>query len=936
MNATAYSADADAVVRACASDPVRGLSAHEAQRRIEADGPNELPAQPVEPLWRRALDQLADPLIGLLLIAIGISVVAWVLEGSDGLPVDALVIAIVIVVNTVLGLVEESRAQASVAALSEMTRATTTLIREGKRIQVPACDIVVGDLLVLAEGDRVSADARLLRADALSVVESALTGEAEAVAKQSAPIDPDAPLAERTNMVYRGTSVARGSALAVVTATGADTEMGAIARLLDSVDEAPTPLQREITRVSKALGIIVGAIAVIIIVVMLIVSGASTLDDIVDALLLGVSLAVAAVPEGLPAILSVVLAMGVRRMAMRRALVKNLTSVEALGSASVICSDKTGTLTRSEMTIQEVVTASGATVVSGIGYAPEGDVGPDADRDHVMDSPVLTGAQRDEVTVVLSGGVLASDAELTTNERGEWIVLGDPTEGAFLVAEKKLGVDGGRDGRFTRQGTIPFTSERKLMSVVEYDAKHQSRSLIVKGAADVLIDRCTHIRVDSDSVPLSAEQRGTMLAEVEQMSARALRTLAVAYRILDAEDPFDQADESLETGLTLAGVVGIIDPPRPEARDAIADAHRAGIRVLMITGDHPATAGRIAADLGIAEQGSRVLTGADLSAMSPAQLQAAVRDVDVYARVAPAHKMSIVHSLQADGCVVAMTGDGVNDAPALRQADIGVAMGIAGTQVTQEAGAMVLADDNFATIVDAVAEGRRIFDNIRKFLRYLLSSNMGEVMMVFAGVALAPALGLVSESGTVIVPLLATQILWINLVTDSAPALAMGVDPATGDLMAQPPRRSSATIIDRRMWGGILLVGVVMAAASLTAIDVFSPGGLIEGSDSLAVARTAGFTTLVFAQLFNTLNSRSDEISALSNLFVNRWLWGAIGFAVVLQVGVVEVPLAQAAFHTAHLNAHHWIVCVALASLVLWVDEARKLAAGLMRRRLSP
>lgn len=933
MDAVAYAADADTVVQACASDPVRGLSAREARRRIEANGPNELPAQPPEPLWRKILDQLTDPLVALLLIAIGISVVAWVLEGSTGLPVDALVIAIVIVANTALGIIEESRAAASVAALSEMTRATATLIRDGKRIEAPSYDVVVGDLLVLAEGDRVSADARLLRADALSVIESALTGEAEAVAKQSAPIDPDAPLAERTNMVYRGTSVARGSGLAVVTATGADTEMGAIARLLDSVDETPTPLQREITRVSKALGVVVGAIAVLVIAVMLLVSGASTLDDIVDALLLGVSLAVAAVPEGLPAILSLVLAMGVRRMAMRRALVKNLTSVEALGSASVICSDKTGTLTRSEMTIQEVVTASGAIIVSGVGYAPEGDVGPDEDRDHVMDSPVLTGALRDEATVVLSGGVLASDAELTTNDRGEWIVLGDPTEGAFLVAEKKLGVDGGREGRFTRKGTIPFTSERKLMSVIEYDAKHQSSSLIVKGAADILIDRCTHIRLGSDSLPLDAERRRMMLAEVEQMSARALRTLAVAYRVLDAEDPAEAAaDESLETGLTLAGIVGIIDPPRPEARDAIGDAHRAGIRVLMITGDHPATAGRIAADLGIAEQGSRVLTGADLSAMSPAQLAAAVRDVDVYARVAPVHKMSIVQSLQADGCVVAMTGDGVNDAPALRQADIGVAMGIAGTQVTQEAGAMVLADDNFATIVAAVAEGRRIFDNIRKFLRYLLSSNMGEVMMVFAGVALAPALGLVSESGTVIVPLLATQILWINLVTDSAPALAMGVDPATGDLMSEPPRASCDTIIDRRMWAGILLIGAVMAAASLTAIDMFSPAGLIEGSDSLIVARTAGFTTLVFAQLFNTLNSRSDEISAFSHLFANRWLWGAIGLGVVLQVGVVETPVAQAAFHTAHLDARHWIACVALASLVLWVDEARKLAVRLMRR----
>jgi magnesium-transporting ATPase (P-type) len=924
------------VAAALGSARASGLTAAEATRRLEADGPNDLASAPPTPLWRRVLSSFADPLVILLLIAIGISGAAWILEGAHGAPVDVIVIAAVIVLNTVLGLVQESRADAAVAALSEMTRATSMVVRDGRRTQVSASDLVVGDILVLGEGDQVGADARLLEADALRIVESSLTGESEPVSKTTAPMTPDTELGDRTDMVFRGTAVAQGSGLAVVTATGARTEMGAIAELLGSVEDEPTPLQREIAQVSKVLGIAVVAIAVVVVGTLLLLGGADTVREVTETLLLGVSLAVAAVPEGLPAVLSVVLALGVQRMAARNAVVKKLTSVETLGSATVICSDKTGTLTRSEMTIQQVVTASGDTVVTGVGYSPEGVVGPDADADRVPDAHEVTGALKDEVTVVLSGGVLASDAELAQDEDGAWHVLGDPTEGSFLVAERKLSTEGSREGRFTRVGVIPFTSERKLMSVLYRDAHHDTAIMLTKGAPDVLLSRCSEVRREGRAIPLDGDRLRYFRDAVDAMSSRALRTLGVAYRSLTEEQaraaldgPADQREEAQRAlegeGLTLAGVVGIIDPARPEAADAVSEAHRAGIRVLMITGDHPATAGRIAADLAIAPEASRVVTGAELGMMGDEELSRTVGEVNVYARVAPSHKMRIVDALQSQGETVAMTGDGVNDAPALRAADIGVAMGVSGTQVTKEAGTMVLADDNFATIVAAVREGRRIFDNIRKFLRYLLSSNMGEVLTVFLGVVLAGAIGLRGEEGSgVIVPLLATQILWINLITDTGPALAMGVDPSVEDVMARPPRRRDQRVIDAAMWQGVLLVGLVMAVAALLTLDIFLPGGLVEGSDSLEVARTGAFTTLVMAQLFNTLNSRSEDVSAFHHLFVNPWLWGALGLGVVLQVAVVEIPLLQAGFGTASLDWRHWAIAVALSSAVLWVDELRK------------
>jgi Ca2+-transporting ATPase len=880
------------------------------------------------PLWRRILAQFQDPLVYLLLAAVVVALAAWAIERHEGWPVDAVVIAAVILLNVGLGFAQENKAANAVAALARMTAVTSSVLRDGERRRLPSAELVPGDVLLLEEGDAVGADARLLATAALRVQEASLTGESEAVLKDARPVLAAAPVAERANMVFKGTAVVQGTGRAIVTATGMRTEMGAIATMLDETREEPTHLQKEIARIGRMLGIAVVIIALIVVGTILALSQIEGLGDVVAVLLLGVSLAVAAVPEGLPAILSLVLALGVQRMAARKAVVKDLSSVETLGAATVICSDKTGTLTRSQMTIQRIVTASGDSSVTGIGYAPHGEV------QAAGDAPLDENGRAEQI-VVLSGGSLANNAALRQGSDGSWEIQGDPTEAAFLVAEKKLGFDQRRSTRFERVREIPFSSDRKMMSTIERDLEHGGKLVVVtKGAPDVLMTRCTRVRVGMEVLPFDDLRREQALGDVERLSGEALRTLAVAYRPLErGQEP--AGDDALEQELIFVGTVGIIDPPREEAAVAIAEAHRAGIRVIMITGDHPRTAARIAAQLGIASPDAKTLTGAELDALEAGSFAQAVRETSVYARVAPVHKLRIVDALQADGNVVAMTGDGVNDAPALKSADIGVAMGITGTEVTKEAAKMILADDNFATIIAAVREGRAIFDNIRKFLRYLLSSNMGEVLTVFLGVAGAGVIGLSGADGGegLVVPLLATQILWINLVTDSGPALAMGVDPETEDVMARPPRGSGERAIDGPMWRGVIEIGLVMALATLLTIDMQLPGGMVEGSQSLDQARTAGFTVLVLAQLFNCFSARSETMSAFRNLFVNRWLWGAVALSVVLQVAVVHLEPLNVAFGTTPLSADEWLLCVLMGSVVLWFAELRKWASRRSRFR---
>ena len=981
-------ADAQAVAASLGVDPNTGLSQAEAERRLAQYGPNELASAPPVPKWKKFLAQFKDPLVYLLLAATGISLIAWFIEkanaapGAEGgeiLPFDAIVIVLILIVNAVLGYIQESKAEEAVEALSQMTAPQTNVLRDGKIARINTVDVVPGDMVVLGEGDSIPADGRLLAAASLRVAEASLTGESVPVGKNVDTLAEAKALGDRANMVFNGTSVTQGTGRAIVTSTGMRTQVGKIADLLQATDDDDSPLQKEMNYVSKILGIAVCITAAVVLVALALTEGFNDIHDVIDSLLLSVSLAVAAVPEGLAAILTVVLALGVRRMAEHHAIVKKLHSVETLGSASVICSDKTGTLTRNEMTVERVVTPSGEVQLTGTGYAPEGRMVAISDAGLTSTpSPAQEAAQL-EAVATLAVGALANDGELRENTGAgdgsaasdiTWEAVGDPTEVSLIVAARKVKADR-KYANYTRIGEIPFTSDRKRMAVVAQDNADAGRlTVFAKGAPDVLLGYCSRIAVNGAVRPMTQGDRQQILAAVERLSAEAYRTLGQAYRPLGtaslaavpgvrinaAGHVADIADQSdvLESDLIWVGMVGIIDPPRTEVRDSVAEAHRAGIRTVMITGDHPLTAARIASDLGIIEtdrNGSaagaddlsgKVLTGVQLDELPDERaFDNATREISVYARVAPEHKLKIVESLQRQGNIVAMTGDGVNDAPAVKTADIGVAMGITGTEVTKQSAKMILADDNFSTIVEAVREGRGIFDNIRKFLRYLLSSNVGEVFTVFGGVMLAGFLGITQPgSQGVTVPLLATQLLWINLLTDAAPALAMGVDPSTDDVMARKPRKLTDRVIDGQMWGDIIFIGLIMAAVTLIGMDMHLAGGLFTdrsvdavGHDAqMTEARTMGFTILVFAQMLNALCSRSHDQSVFVGLFANKWLWGAIALSALLQVVVIYVPFLNTAFGTMPLSAGAWVECLGLAMVVLVASELRKCVLRMMSK----
>jgi Ca2+-transporting ATPase len=926
MPLDAHQQTADAVLAALGVDPRRGLSDTEARARLEKHGRNELTGEKPVPGWRKFAAQFTDVLVILLIVAAAISAAIWWFERESALPFEALAIFAIVLLNAIMGYVQEARAEASLAKLKAMSAAEATVLREGGRRRLPAAELVPGDIILIEEGDTIPADARLIHSTALQTAEAALTGESMPSSKDIDPVEADAGLGDRSNIVFSGTAATYGRGQAVIIATGMQTEMGRIAGMLEAAPEQTTPLQKELDRLGRRLGLVVVLIAVVMIATIILVENVRGLSALFEVLILGVALAVAAVPEGLPAVVTAVLAMGVHRMARRNAIVRRLSAVETLGSASVIASDKTGTLTKNEMTVRVVVTASGRVEFGGTGYAPTGDV-------TAAGGASLEGPLRIELQRALSVADRANNAVLQEQD-GRWTIQGDPTEGALVVAARKAGLETEMlRERLERVAEVPFSSERKLMSTVHTDARNESHLLVfTKGAPDVLLARCARERVGAEARPLTEERRAAILEANDELAGEALRTLGVASRELPA-DALDggKADASLEEELVFLGLIGMIDPPRPEARAAVARARQAGIRPLMITGDHARTAAVIAKELGISAH-ERAVSGLELERMSDEELQRTLRDVSVYARVNPAHKLRIVTALQRDGSTVAMTGDGVNDAPALKTADIGIAMGITGTDVSKEAADVVLTDDNFATIVAAVEEGRSIFSNIRKFLRYLLSSNIGEVMTMFFGVVLAPFIGLEMENGGVVLPLLAIHILWINLVTDGAPALALGVDPIDEGMMDQPPRKRSEGVITRRMWAGIFFVGTIMAAGTLLVLDASLPGGLIEGTGELRHAQTMAFTTLMAFQIFNVFNARSDDRSAFVGWFRNSWLWAAVGFSVALHVAVVHVPFLQHAFSTVSLSGRDWLICAAVASSVLWLRELNKLSSRWRRR----
>ncbi|HSK96600.1 MAG TPA: HAD-IC family P-type ATPase [Euzebyales bacterium] len=880
-----HAMEADAAVAALGVDPARGLDTAQAEQRRAQHGPNRLAEAPRRPTWRLFVDQFRNVLIVVLMVAA-------VLAGLVGDLKDTIVISVVLVLNAVLGFVQEHRAERSLAALRGMLAPVAAVRRDGAVAQVPADDLVPGDVLLLDTGDRVPADGRLVVARGIEVDESALTGESSPVAKSVAAVAADAPLAERVGMVHANTVVTRGRAEVAVAATGMATEIGRLAGMLQKARQPQTPLQVQLHALGVRLALLAaGAVGVFFVLGLLRGQG------LAETILSSVALAVAAIPEGLPAVVTVTLAVGIHQLARRGAIVKRLASVETLGATTVICSDKTGTLTLNQMTARAVV-AGGATYrVSGTGYRAEGTVsGGGADA--------ADGALRD----VLVAAALCNDSHVD-----DGALVGDPTEGALVTLAATGGIDAVELRRTApRLAELPFDSARKLMATVHDDDGQVV--LVAKGAPDVLLGHCSGVVTADGVAMLDDGARADFQRRVDDLAAQGLRVLALARRRLPAV-PEDGGDTLLQevADLTLLGLVGLQDPPRPEARDAIATCGRAGVAVKMITGDHAATATAIARELGIAGD---VVTGADLDRLSDEQLRREVARIGVFARVAPEHKVRIVAALQHDGHVVAMTGDGVNDAPALKTADIGVAMGVTGTEVSKEAAAMVLTDDNFATIVRAVHAGRTIYDNILKFVRFQLSTNLGAITSLLG----AQIVGLP-------VPFTAVQVLWVNIIMDGPPAIALGTDPASPSAMQRRPRDPGARILTGRRLLRLAALGLVMAAGTLGVLAY----GLRGGDEPRALAMT--FTTFVLFQVANAFNARSEEASVFSRETLrNRRLWAALAGVVALQVAAVHVGALQTLFDTTALALRDWILVTAVASTILWVEELRKLVARARRR----
>lgn len=889
--------NSDELQHALHTHPQQGLTEEEAGERRKKSGYNELSeGVKISPLVL-FLNQFKDFMV---LVLLG----ATLVSGLLGEYLDAVTIVAIIMINGILGFVQEFRAERSLRALKQLSAPTSKVMRDGKVVQIAARELVPGDVVLVESGDRIPADVRWLEVNSCSVEESALTGESLPVNKHAEPIsDADVPLGDRKNIGFMGTMVTRGTAKGVVIRTGMDTEMGKIADLIQNTESQETPLQHRLEQLGKIL------IAVSLgLTILVVIAGILHGQPATGMFLAGVSLAVAAIPEGLPAIVTIALALGVQRMIKRKAIVRKLPSVETLGCASVICSDKTGTLTQNKMTVTKVWLGGRSLEVTGQGYDPTGQI-------LYHGKPVeLRSDQGLRRLLQISG--LCNNAEIyeivqeeKRNKRkgkeeplaAAWELKGDPTEGALLTLSSKMGLNrGSLNAIYQRDREFPFDSERKLMSVI---VSHQGgRLLCTKGAPDVLLDACTYIMWDGNVVPLTATLRQKVLAANEGMASEALRVLGLAYRDLRPYDKPDTEREA-ESQLIFVGLAGMIDPPRREVRDAIATCRRAGIKTVMITGDHRTTAEAIAAQLGIMPRNGLSLSGQELSGMDDKELDARVDQTYVYARVSPEHKLRIVKSLQRKGHVVAMTGDGVNDAPAIKASDIGIAMGITGTDVTKEASSLVLSDDNFSTIVSAIEEGRSIYENIRKFIRYLLASNVGEILTMFFAMMMGLPL-----------PLVPIQILWVNLVTDGLPAMALGVDQPEKDLMEHKPRGARENIFARRLGWKIISRGILIGLCTLGAFWItlrIAPNDPAQ----LTKAQSVAFATLVMAQLIHVFDCRSSRSIFHRNPLQNKALVLAVLSSVVLMLGVMYIELFQPIFKTVPLSLKEWALVLVAAGI---------------------
>jgi Ca2+-transporting ATPase len=940
---------AQAAVEQLESSSARGLSEQAAAERLQCYGPNQLAEIPRPTFLKLVLAQLKGFVVILLIVAAIISLLLreWV---------DASAILTIVLLNAILGVVQESRAEAALAALKKLAAPEASVLRDGHRRSIPATRLVPGDIVYLEAGNFVPADIRLLESVNLRVEEAALTGESQAVQKDAGlRLEREIPLGDRRNTVFMGTLVSYGRGNGVVTSTGMHTQLGLIARMLQSVKEEQTPLQKRLDQLGRLLGWASLAICLLVFVGFALQSTDLTIitspqggllaylsqakEQLVNTFMVAVSLAIAAVPEGLPAVVTISLALGMREMIRRHALIRRLSSVETLGSATVICSDKTGTLTQNEMTVTRLWVDGRSIVLTGAGYDPRGQF--------LLDGRPLDLQQQRSAAAVLWAGAINNDAVLEEiGQAGEpdHRIVGDPTEGALIVAAVKAGADIGELNRaFPRCSEIPFDSERKRMVTVHavehprasdlspFDSADSGRHFVVavKGAPDLVLRLCTRFTPWQGGEPrvMDEDARRSIQAANDEMTRQALRVLAIAYHVLE-EKPRSNERSELESGLVFAGLVGMTDPARPEVSPAMARASRAGIRTIMITGDYPNTARAVAEDIGLLQPGHGVLTGSELDRISDADLRERIDSIDVFARVSPQHKMRIVEALKADGEVVAMTGDGVNDAPAIKRADIGVAMGITGTDVAKETADMVLTDDNYVSIVSAVEQGRIIYSNIRKFVYYLISCNLGEILIVFLPTVLGHWLFPVAAARGVFSPLTAIQLLWLNLVTDGAPALALGMEKGEPDIMDRKPRPPGEPIINGTMWVNVAIQAVTIAATTLAAFLI----GLRHTQPQYA--ETLAFVTLSLSEVFRAFTSRSERASIFRiGPFSNRWMNLAGLSSLALILVVVYVPGLNTVFNTLPMGLTEWELVLPLVLVPSVVAELTKLAFRLFKKR---
>ena len=904
------------------TNPQTGLDTETVTQRQQHYGRNEIEETAGRSNWEILLDQFTNIMLIMLIVVAIISGILDIVElrnngtTKSGVPFkDTIAIFSIVILNGLLGYLQETRAEKALAALKKLSSPQVQVIRDGKRQEVEAPSLVPGDVILVEAGDTLCADGQIIDGSHLQIRESALTGEAHAVEKNvlTQGLQEDTPIGDRVNMVFTGTEVIQGRAKVVVTGTGMDTELGKIAEMLQSVETEDTPLQRRMTQLGNVL--VTGSLVMVALVVVggTLKAGWGLLQELVE---ISLSMAVAVVPEGLPAVITVTLALGTQRMVKRHALIRKLPAVETLGSVNVICSDKTGTLTQNKMVVQEVETLGGNYQVTGTGYEPVGEFICSEAKSSINCS------RYGALQALLFTGVLCNDAHLS-QEGQEWTIMGDPTEGSLLALAGKAGLKQSElEQEYVRVGEFPFTSERKRMSTVCQGSQTGDRwpswqtqsdheyVLFTKGSPELILERCQYYQQGQRVHELTEEQKAQVLRGNNGMAKRALRVLGFAYKPLEQIPDATQAEEA-EEGLIWLGLVGMMDAPRPEVKAAVAKCKAAGIRPIMITGDHQLTAQAIAQQLSIIETGDHILTGRELEKISQPQLEEEVEQVSVYARVSPEHKLRIVQALQKRNKFVAMTGDGVNDAPALKQADIGIAMGITGTDVSKEASDMVLLDDNFATIVAATEEGRVVYSNIRHFIKYILGSNVGEVITIAA----APLMGL---SG---VPLIPLQILWMNLVTDGLPALALAVEPADPYIMERPPSSPKESIFARGLGPYIVRIGIIFSIITIALMswaftDAHQPGHDPESW------KTMVFTTLCIAQMGHAIAARSTTRLAIEmNPFSNLYLWGAVIVTTILQLMLVYVAPLRAFFNTTVLTGEQLVICLLFSSLMfVWVE----------------